>query len=220
MAESNKTGIQPFLRNDQYNFLKRQVKIIVQAHGATQDQGVLDATRISSVEKVLEMLPPLTDEQKQFIIRAASMREALQAELYLAEGRDFVIPFPEIIDSEIRVLFPKAKKIKMPELVKADAKRMTYLGWNDIRSERKYIVFPHRHGTTGWSGSFKPMARKGICAICHGHTRIGLFMAVVKSSRETYTSRGNYICQDSSICNDTISSLQHINDFVETLNKY
>ncbi|WP_252311908.1 hypothetical protein [Sinobaca sp. H24] len=140
MAESNKTGIQPFLRNDQYNFLKRQVKIIVQAHGATQDKGVLDATRINAVEKVLEMLPPLTDEQKQYILKAASMRESLQAELYLAKGRDFVIPFPEITNSEIRTLFPKAKKIKIPELGRSDAKRMTYMSWNDIRSERKYYI--------------------------------------------------------------------------------
>ncbi|RKD69739.1 treble-clef zinc-finger protein [Sinobaca qinghaiensis] len=220
MTESNKVKIEPFLRNDQYNFLKRQVKIILQAHAATQDQGVLDATRISAVEKVLELLPPLTDEQKQFVLNAAAISESLHAERYLFEGREYVIPFPELSDSDIRALFPKAKKINIPELKKADAKRMTYMSWNDIRSERKYIIFPHRRGMTGWSGSFKPMARKGICAVCHGHTNIGLFMAVVKSGRETYTSRGNYICQSSETCNDTISSLQHINDFIETLNKF
>ncbi|WP_100406940.1 FBP domain-containing protein [Bacillus solitudinis] len=114
-------------------------------------------------------------------------------------------------------LFPKSKKINSP-LEKLDFKKISYLGWYDIRSERKYLIVDYKDKLIGLQGTFNSNG-KGICALCGGHEKIGLFMSKVKSGVETYTDRGNYICEDSQKCNHNLIKLDRLNYFISHFKK-
>jgi hypothetical protein len=44
-------------------------------------------------------------------------------------------------------------------------------------------------------------------------------MSKVKSGKETYTTKGNYICKDSQKCNHNLITLDKLNDFIVQLKK-
>ena len=92
----------------------------------------------------------------------------------------------------------------------------SYLGWNDAGSGRKYMIVDVGGKLTGIHGTIKSSNKKGICSICNRTEEIGLFMARVKSGKETYTDRGNYICCDSEKCNQNLMTLDHLNDESES----
>ncbi|KMJ55138.1 ferrous iron transporter A, partial [Bacillus sp. LL01] len=141
-----------------------------------------------------------------------------QAESFLSELKHYVIPFKNVTEKTITKLFPKAKKLKVPPLEEIDFKEISYLGWYDIRSERKFLIVDYNGKLKGIQGTFQE-SNKGICSLCNQHQDIGLFMSKVKAGKETYTNRGNYICSDSHKCNQNLITLDELNKFVELLNK-
>ncbi|HLO12924.1 MAG TPA: FusB/FusC family EF-G-binding protein, partial [Pseudoneobacillus sp.] len=118
----------------------------------------------------------------------------------------------------VKKLFPKAKKLRLPDLHDMDLKEVTFLGWNDKGTNKKYIIANQPNGFIGLEGSFTPASKKGICTLCSKHSNVGLFMSETKGTVQgTYTRRGNYICQDSMKCNENIISLEKLEGFVELL---
>ncbi|WP_231687003.1 FusB/FusC family EF-G-binding protein [Bacillus sp. JCM 19034] len=136
----------------------------------------------------------------------------------MTELKKAVIPFKHVTEKTITKLFPKAKKLKAPSLETIDFKNLSYLGWYDIRSEKKFLIIDDNRKLIGVEGTFNK-GKKGICSLCNGHEEIGLFMTTVKSGKETYTNRGNYICTDSQRCNENIMTLDKLTQFVANLKK-
>ncbi|GAE29703.1 FusB/FusC family EF-G-binding protein [Halalkalibacter hemicellulosilyticus] len=208
----------PFLKNDQYNYIKFQLKNLVYAYSITKDKEVLNALKYSTRDKVFSQISNMNEEQKAVLNKMMHIEEDKQVERFLLELKNDVVPFKAINEKTITKLFPKVKKLKMPSLKEIDFRNLSYLGWYDIRSERKFLIIDNDGTLIGIQGSFKKSA-KGICALCHGNEDVGLFMAKVKSGKETYTNRGNYICADSFKCNENLTTLDQLNHFVKILNK-
>lgn len=99
-----------------------------------------------------------------------------------------------------------------------DCREISYLGWNDVGLGRKFLVVEYDGKLMGIEGTFKE-SHKGICSICNRLEEIGLFVANVKSGKESYVNRGNYICKNSVKCNQNITSLDKLNSFIEVLKK-
>lgn len=131
-----------------------------------------------------------------------------------------MIPFKEVTEKTIKKLFPKAKKIKVPILEDMDLNEISYWGWNDKGSNKKYIVAHHDHKHVGLQGTFKSINKKGICALCNHHEEIGMFLSETKGlAIGTFIKRGNYICEDSQKCNQNITTLDKLNDFIERITR-
>ncbi len=210
--------MEPFIRNDHYNFIKMQAKILVNGHSSASDPGVLNALKASTQEKVLSLFESIGDEERELLASVETIKDKEEAELYLARVKKYVIPFRTVSESTIKKLFPKVKKLKQPDFEATNVHEITYLGWNDIGSERKYIIADFDGTFRGLRGSFKPNHKKGICSLCNTHSEIGLFFAETKASKDgNYTSRGNYICQDSNECNQKLTSQEKVHDFFEHL---
>lgn len=207
---------EPFIRCDQYNFIHFQVKNLVLAHSTVKDPNVLKAVKFGAIDKIVALFPELNDSQKAIFDKIASIEEEVQGKNFLASLKRYVIPFKTMTEKNVAKLFPKAKKLKVPSLKDIDFQEIVYLGWYDIRSEKKYLIFNLDGKWLGIHGTFRHTT-KGVCAICNGHEEVGLFMANVKSGKETYTNRGNYICNDSQKCNQNIRSLEKLHDFVALL---
>jgi hypothetical protein len=212
--------MEPFIKNDQYNFIKAQTKVLVSGHLNASDPGVLKAMKALTLEKVMSLVPDPSIEQRDLLEPVVSIKDKQDAELFLARLKPFVIPFREgkLSEKTLQKLFPKVKKLKLPNLESINLREITYLGWNDIGQERKYIVTDMNGKLTGIRGMFKNHSQKGICTICHSISDIGLFMTESKAAANgTFKNRGNYICQDSQICNHNLQSEEKLHEFVEHL---
>ncbi|MEK4030617.1 MULTISPECIES: FusB/FusC family EF-G-binding protein [Bacillaceae] len=211
--------MEAFIRNDQYNLIKRQAKNLVNGHAAAQHEGVLKALKAMAEENIAEAFTDLTEEQRQLLSPITGVENKEQAEKFLAGIKPYVIPFKKITEQSLKKLFPKAKKLKLPDMENIDLREISYLGWYDKGSNKKYLVAYHNEKLTGVQGTFTPANQKGICALCNGYEETGMFIAEVKRAEKgTFTKRGNYICRDSEKCNQNLTTLDKLQEFIDRLN--
>ncbi|WP_174731870.1 FusB/FusC family EF-G-binding protein [Mesobacillus harenae] len=207
--------MEPFLRNDQYNFIKSQTQILINGHSTTSDTGVIRALKAVAIDKVLNLIAEPTMEQKQVLEQIVTVKDKGDAEQFLLALSPFVIPFKSVTEQTITKLFPKSKKLKAPFLQDIDLKKISYLGWEDKGTGRKYIIAQQENKLEGLHGIFRRSSQKGICTLCNCHEDVGMFLAEIKGSEQgTFIKRGNYICQNSFICNSNITDLEKLKDFV------
>lgn len=212
--------MEPYIRSDQYNFIKNQTQTLVNGHLSVNDRAVLNALKSLSIEKILNLFPDITDEQKQLFQPIIEVKDKNDAEQFLSKVKTYVIPFKVITEQSIKKIFPKAKKLKLPNLDNLDLTELSYLGWDDIATNKKFIITFQNNKAVGLHGSFQSIHKKGICTICNKHEELGLFLTEKKGTVQgTYTKRGNYICQDSQKCNHNITTLDKLNEFISLVNK-
>ncbi|MFC5541639.1 FusB/FusC family EF-G-binding protein [Ureibacillus thermophilus] len=216
--KNTEMNLKPFIRNDQFNFIKFELKNIISAHLSVKDKETLDALKLYAFDKIQNLFPDLNEEQSERLYKIIDIEEETQAKHFLHELKQYVIPFANLTENAIRKLFPKIGKLKVPPLVEMDCREISYLGWNDVGLGRKFLVVEYDGKLMGIEGTFKE-SHKGICSICNRLEEIGLFVANVKSGKESYVNRGNYICKNSVKCNQNITSLDKLNSFIEVLKK-
>ncbi|TFD93639.1 FusB/FusC family EF-G-binding protein [Jeotgalibacillus sp. R-1-5s-1] len=207
-----------FIRNDQYNFIARQVYFIVHTQHTVNHQDTRDGVKLHAMAKVRETVPDLTEEQEKLLNRIVDLNDEAEARAFLSElKRDYVIPFRQVTKKTVEKLFPKAKKLQVPDLDEFDFQRHSYLGWFDTRAHKQHLIVEYQGKLKGISGHFNNSNNKGICSICNQLGEVALFVTKVKSGKETYVSRGNYICKDSQLCNEHLTDLTKLETFLDHL---
>lgn len=206
-----------FLRNDQYNFIKRQVNQLVNGHATVNDKHVIGALESLSIEKVLDLFTDLTDAQKEMLTKMTAIVDKEEAEQFLVDLGSYVIPFTKPSEQRLKKLFPKVKKLKLPT-DGLDYNKMSFLSVDDIGTKKRYIIAPSRKGMIGLTGTYEESNVKQICAICNRQTKVHMFMTKTKGDViGTYTKKGNYICQDAEDCNHHLWTLDKLFEFVENI---
>jgi Holliday junction resolvasome RuvABC DNA-binding subunit len=209
-----------FIRNDQYNFISYQTQVLINGYATVNDLGVLQALRALVRDKVMDLFEELGREEMSIIEKITEIKDSTHAEEYLEELKEYVIPFHNVNEKELKKMFPKVKKLRVPDMKEMDYKALSYLGWNDFGQESKYLVTDVDGRLKGIKGTFKNSSKKGLCTICHTFSEVGLFVSQSKkSSRGTYVKKGNYICQDSVECNGKLKDLDKLDDFIERMNQ-
>ncbi|MGC4378482.1 FusB/FusC family EF-G-binding protein [Fictibacillus sp. Mic-4] len=209
--------MEPFIRNDQYNFIKAQTRILINGHRTVNDPGVLNALQSITREKVLNLFTDAGDEQLQLISPIVTVKDSLDEERFLSTLKPYVIPF-QVTEQMIKKLFRKVKKLTIPSLKNIDLAEISYLGWDDKGSGKKYIVAQYQNRLIGLEGTFNYLNKKGICAICNKYEEVGLLMCQTKGSHQSgYIARGNHICLDSRRCNQNLTTLEKLNKFIARL---
>lgn len=208
----------PFIRNDQFNFIKNQGQALINGHSTVNDQRVLNALKSLTSEKVSSLFENLNEEQKQLLHPIIEIKEKADAEALLEQIKPFVIPFKEVTEQTIKKLFPKVKKLKTPSLEDIDFREISYLGWLDKGSNKKFLIVEYHNKLVGILGDYTNSNKKGICALCNCIEEIGMFTSAVKgATQDAYIKRGNYICRDSQKCNRNLMSLDKLNEFVNLI---
>ena len=208
-----------FIRNDQYNFIKDQAKILVAGQASVNDAEVLNVLRHLAHEKVYKLFPSLTEEQKKILNPLVLVKELSDAESFLEKLQPYIIPFKTVTGQGLKKLFPKAKKFKGPKLENINLNRTSYLSWTES-SNLMYLVIEEDDRLIGIQGSFTRSGKQGICTICNRHSEVGMFIAKTKSSgQDQFIKRGNYICQDAAACNDHVKKLDKLHEFIGRLKK-
>lgn len=68
------------------------------------------------------MFPNATDTQKQMLERISALKIAEEFQEYLSSLVPYLVEFPQVTEKQIKKLFPKNKKLKVPDLLTIDCK--------------------------------------------------------------------------------------------------
>ncbi|RXT05257.1 FusB/FusC family EF-G-binding protein [Ammoniphilus sp. CFH 90114] len=207
---------EPFIRHHEYNFIKQQTKIMQRT--MTTDPKVIEAVRYSAASKVVEMFPEVTGEQKQLLEKISTLKSTDQYQEYLDELAPYVVDFPKVTEKQIKKLFPKNKKLTIPDLSEVDHKSLTYLGWSDIATSKVFMVYPLNGEVVGVEGRFTMANKKDVCSLCKGYGEVALVTAISKAkssqSIDYYKAVGNYMCIDHHKCNQSITDVTALERFI------
>ncbi|MEW9702206.1 FusB/FusC family EF-G-binding protein [Paenibacillus sp. SI8] len=213
---------EPFIRNHQYNVIKKQAGILQQALSTISDPKVLEAVRYGAATKIAELFPVCTDNQKHLLDPFIGLDKPDDFQKYLTSIESHLAAFPQITEKQIQKLFPKNKKLKIPDISLIDFRYVTYLGWTDIATNKLFMVYSLQGKVIGIEGKFTPTNKKSFCFICNRYEELALFSAVSKkrpanASPDYYKAVGNYLCMNSEECNKHITDTGSLERFIETV---
>ncbi|MFD1020859.1 FusB/FusC family EF-G-binding protein [Thalassobacillus hwangdonensis] len=207
--------MEAFIHHAQYNFIREQGRKLVGAYVTSQDSAVLEAIESLVEDDVLSEFPNRTEDQQRLLLSIKNMNTKEDLDIYLEMLKAYVHPW-KISEKKIEKLFPKVKKLNVPEVDEMDLRNYSYLSWIDQGSRKKFIVSEENGELIGVQGTFTPSNKDGICNICQEHESLGLFLTEKKGKElGTYSKKGNYICKDSERCNDNLTNLDGLQEFIE-----
>ncbi len=208
----------PFIHNHQLNVIKKQANFLLKTLRTVADRKVLDTVRVTAVSNALEAFDGLNEEQKALIEQLAQYEAAHDIQDYLDSLESYLLPFPEVTAKQAQKLFPKAKKLKLPDLERLDYAHTTYLRWIDIATNRLFIVYPYEGQMLGVEGRITSTNKKGFCMFCNRHQELGFFNVKLKgSSPDNFSSVGQYVCMDNEACNHSITDTAPLERFLTSI---
>ncbi|MDU5144229.1 MAG: FusB/FusC family EF-G-binding protein [Paenibacillus dendritiformis] len=211
--------LKPFIRNHQYNLIKKQTDLLQRACNTVTDPKVVESVRYSALTKIVEAFPDAEEAQKQALEKISTLHSTVEFQDYLESLVPYMAEFAPVTEKQIRKLFPKIKKLKVPDAAAIDFRYVTYVGWTDIATNRMFFVYHLNGKLVGIEGRYTPTNKKSICFLCHRHEEVALFSAVTKSkpanaSPDYYKAIGNYVCLDSDACNKNITNVGTLEKFI------
>ena len=202
-----------FIKNEQLNFIKKQIALIRESTKKNVPQNVLAAVIDLANAKILDLFPNVSLEQQE-ILDLSSLKTDKEYEHYIQHLSGYLLPFPKITEQQLKKMFPKHKKLKLPDLSNIDHSQMTYLSWNDLRYNKKFIVYELEGKMAGIECEFAPTSKKNLCSFCNSFGEVAYFSTVTKAKKsknpDYYKAIGNLICTDSSECNKKITNVEYL----------
>ncbi|MGF7036655.1 hypothetical protein J2T17_007729 [Paenibacillus mucilaginosus] len=213
---------EPFIRNHQYNYIRNQADAVLHALRSVGDPKIWESVRLSAQTKVLELFPDLSDNRKTLLASISDVKTAEDVHNYRLALEPYRIGFPPVTEKQIRKLFPKNKKLKLPDLSQIDFRQVSYLGWTDIATNKMFIVYPAGEGFVGVEGRYTATHKKSYCFVCSSYEELALFTAASKkrpahASPDYYKSVGNYVCMNSHECNKNMTDAASLEKFISSV---
>lgn len=208
-----------FIKNEQLNFIEKQIAIIKDSSNKNLPKTVLTAVIDLANAKILDLFPQASLEQQELLdITKWNTKE--EYERYIEQLTACLLPFPKITEQQLKKLFPKQKKLRLPDLSTIDHNKLTFLSWNDLKSNKKVIIYDLEGTLVGTEGKMTPTSKKNICSFCNCFGEVAYFSTVTKEKRpknaDYYKAIGNLICTDSNECNKNITNTEYLREFLKT----
>ncbi|AZN41581.1 FusB/FusC family EF-G-binding protein [Paenibacillus albus] len=213
----------PFIRNHDYNFINKQAGYLLHALRTVGDPKIVASVRSEAQAKVAELFAELTDEQSAMLSSISDLQSAEDLQKYLQALERYRDEFPSPTAKEIQNLYPKSKKLKLPDFAQLEYRKVSYLSWTDISSNRMYIVYPSGGGKfIGLEGRYAECKKKSYCFVCNRLEEVVLFSANAKkkpvnASPDYYKTIGNYVCAHGHTCNKNITDVASLERFIASV---
>lgn len=209
----------PFIRNHQYNFIKNQANAVLYALRTVGDPKIVESVRYGAQAKTAELFPDVTDNRNALLASVSDLKTADDFQQYMQALEPYLIAFPPINEKQIRQLFPKNKKLKIPDLAQIDFRNVSYLSWIDVSTNKMFIVYPADDRFIGVEGTFTATNKKSFCFVCNRFEELALFSAINKkrpahASPDYYKTVGNYICIHGQDCNKNVTDVSALEHFI------
>ncbi|GGH09251.1 FusB/FusC family EF-G-binding protein [Paenibacillus segetis] len=212
----------PFIRNHQYNVIKKQSEFLLKTLRSVADRRVLETVRYRAATIVTEAFSSLTENQRQMLEQISTLETAYDFQRYLSSLEPYLEPYPPITLKQIQKLFPKNKKLKLPDLQSIDFRYVTYLSWVDIATNKLFIVYPFEGQFIGIEGRITPINQKGYCLFCNRQQELAFFSVRTKSanaSPDNISAIGQYVCMENHGCNQSITDTGSLEKFILSVRK-
>ncbi|WP_342435587.1 FusB/FusC family EF-G-binding protein [Paenibacillus sp. FSL L8-0436] len=212
----------PFIRNHQYNVIKKQTDFLQKTLRTVADRNVLKTVRYRAAANIIEAIPNLATDQQQMLEQITTFESAYDFQRFLSALEPYLEPFPPITLKQIQKLFPKNKKLKVPDLGSIDFRYVTYLSWVDIATNKLFIVYPFEGQFVGIEGRITPTNKKGYCLFCNRHQELAFLTVKTKpanASPDNISSIGQYVCLESDACNQSITDIGSLEKFIFSVRK-
>ncbi|MDM5337196.1 FusB/FusC family EF-G-binding protein [Fictibacillus enclensis] len=207
-----------FIKNEQLNFIKKQIALIKDTTQKHVPPSVLKAIIDMANAKVLDLFPNASSDQQE-MLDLSRLKTDEQFGEYIQHLSAFLLPFPSVTEQQLKKMFPKNKKLKLPDLSMIDHKKLTYLSWNDLRSNKKFIVYELDGKLVGIECKFEPAGKKSFCSFCKCAGEVAYISTVTKAKKsknpDYYKAIGNLICADNSECNKKITNTGYLTSFLK-----
>jgi hypothetical protein len=214
--------VSTFIRNHQFNVIKKQSEFVQKTLRTVADRKVLETVRHRAGTIVTEAFDRLTTDQQERLEQISGLESAHEFERYLASLEPYLEPFPPITLKQIQKLFPKNKKLKLPDLASIDLRYVTYLSWVDIASNRLFIVYPLEGQLIGIEGRITPTNKKGYCLFCNRQQELAFLTVKTKPANalpDHYSAVGQYVCLENHGCNQSITNTAALEKFLLSVRK-
>ncbi|OPA77437.1 elongation factor G-binding protein [Paenibacillus selenitireducens] len=212
----------PFIRNHQYNVIKKQSEFLQNTLRTVADRSVLETVRYRAAAIITEAFPYLTEDQQQMLEQISTFETAYDFQRYLGALEPYLASYPPITLKQIQKLFPKHKKLKAPDLSSIDFRYVTYLSWVDIATNKLFIVYPFEGQFIGIEGRITPTNKKGYCLFCNRPQELAFFSVKTKpanASPDDYCAVGQYVCMENHGCNQSITDTGALEKFILSVRK-
>lgn len=214
----------PYIRNHQYNEIKKQAGILQNALRTIADPKVLESVRNGTESKIVEMFLDVPAIQMQMLESISKLQTAEDFQKYLRDLEPYLVEFPQITAKQIQKLFPKNKKLKIPDLSAIDYRYVTYLSWTDISTNKLFVVYHLNGQFIGIESKYTPTNKKSYCFLCNRYEELAFFSAKTQkkpanASPDYYKAIGNYLCLNSHECNKNITDITSLEKFIDTVIK-
>ena len=163
-----------FIKNDQLNFIKRQIALIKDSTKKNVPPNVLAAVIDLANAKILDLFPNAALGQQE-MLDLSRLKTDAEYEQYIQRLSAFLLPFPRITEQQLKKMFPKNKKLKLPDLSNIDHSQLTYLSWNDLSSNKKFIVYELDGKMVGIECKLTPTSKNNICSFCNCFGQVAYF---------------------------------------------
>ncbi|WP_391573418.1 FusB/FusC family EF-G-binding protein [Cohnella sp.] len=211
-----------FIANHQFNAIKKHAENVLNAVRAASDRKVIESVKSSAEAEVAAMFPLATGERLKLLGEIVNVQTAEDYAKFTRALEPYLTEFPRVTKEQIVKLFPKNKKLKLPDLAAIDYRYITYLSWLDVASNKLFIVYPLDGKLIGVEGRYTPMNKKNYCFICRKYDELALFSAVSKkrppnSSPDYYKAVGNYLCASGHDCNANMTDTTALESFIRSV---
>jgi len=206
-----------FIRNEDFNFINIQVALIKDSYKKNAAPNVIQAVKDLANTRILELFPDATPDQKQ-MVDLSGFKTNQEYDRYLQNLTDYLLPFPNIAEQQLKKMFPKNKKLKLPNLDNINLNQLTYLSWIDISSNKKFIVYELENKMVGIECKYTVASKDNICSFCNRFGQVAYISTITKAKKaknpDYFKAIGNYICFDSTECNKKITSSNYLTAFL------
>ena len=207
-----------YIKNADFNFIQNQVALIKDSYKKNAAPNVIQAIRDLANMKIIELFPNATNEQKGMLDLSA-LKTDQEYDKYMKQLQDYLLPFPKISEAQLKKMFPKNKKLKLPDLDKMNLDQLSYLSWVDISTNKKFIVFEVEEKLVGIECKYTLLPKDNICSFCNRFGQVAFISTVTKAKKaknpDYYKAIGNYICFESSECNKKITNVDYLTTFLK-----
>lgn len=211
--------LERFIENHQFNYIREQVETIRDSRKKSLPSSVVQVVIDLANAKIAFLFPEATPARLS-MLDVSKLKTDEAYDRFIDELRPHVRSFPQVSEQQVKKMFPKQKKLRLPNEANLNMNRTSYLSWNDLRSNRKYILCEKDHQLIGIECKASANTKRNICAFCNQLAEVSYCVTITKAKQaknpDYYKAIGTYICTDSASCNEKMTNLDPLMTFVET----
>jgi hypothetical protein len=213
-----------FIKKHEYNYIKKRLYDLNNAFRSCVDINIIEATKAYKHRQILNLFTNLSEEEKE-LLDIIKLTTPIDIDKYLAGLNEYVYGMPTITNAQISRLFKKEKKLKLPSLNAQDSKNV-YLGWIDQSVRKLFVAYNMNGKLMGMACRITTCGSNNthLCVLCNnvgGENEVAFVSPMCRTSNTAegaYKSIGFDICLDSAKCNERISSIDKLENFLKDVN--